>query len=483
MTHDPLLKFTLGSDMQPRRVTQRDAILFALCLIATVSLVHAADEQAGGFGAAVPAAPPVTPISKTGQQLLKDVFEASAVSGPRQPAVVQKLLTQLKREIENDSRLDYVVGVAQLRQGQFKQAAVSFESSIRRSTDNDWPAWQAMIWGHLAERNHAAGLARLDEFAQLIGSVSADEGASPEQREAAEWVGEVMEGLDQTIEAKQKKDRELLDQQAERFEALLSDELFEAYEGGREKIRERARALDWKLDVARSKKGEQEEQSRRKRSDRIADRLKEAEGARDENERSADEWKKWLDKTLPEIERQLGKLEKDYGLLEQRARSLLESNVAINSQLNMVQQMPNPGGAQGIGAEAQRAQAMMQLQYKQYVNQVDYNMTLAKLSQTAQQGLSVQKLRAQTLQRYQKATGEIANSDEKLNDWESRLTTQQKKLATQPAKLTAKKPAKPLPRSFKTLVEFDFDAEQKRIYKQYGLAAAPPAADNDPFTR
>jgi len=440
--------------------------------------VRGAEEDAGGFGSAVPAAvaqPVVAPASKAVERLLGEVFDASAVTGPKQPAVVQKLLAQLKREAGDDARLDYVTGVAQLRQGQFKQAGSHFESSIRRSTDNDWPAWQGLIWGHLADRQYAAGLARLDEYAQLIAGAAPVDDASAAQRDAAQWLGEVLEGLEQTIEARQKKDRELLEQQSERLDSLLSDELFDALEAGREAVRERARALDWKLDTARGKKTEQEEQSRRKRADRIADRLKDAGSARDENERTSDEWKKWLDKTLPEIDRQLGKLEKDYSQLEQRARSLLESNAAINSQLNMMQQFPgagNQGGgqsAQAFAAEAQRAQAAMQLQYKQYVNQVDYNLTLGKLSQTAQQGLAVQKLRAQSLQRYQKATGEIARQDEKLNDWESRLTVHQKKLASQPSRLQAKKPVKPVPKSFKMLVSLDFEAEQNRILAQFGL--------------
>ena len=271
---------------------------------------------------------------------------------------------------------------------------------------------------------------------------------------------------------------------------LLNDELYEAFEAGRENVRERVLALDWKVDTAQGGKARKDEEAKRKRSRRVTEQFENAEEERKEKERSADEWKKWLEKNLTDVDKQLGRLEKDYRYLEQRSKSLMQSILTLEQEAAIISQWPVLPGRdlyqqqqqqqQGMGYfqnDAQKSSALTQLQTRSYVNQIEYNMSLARLSDTSRQGSEMQRSRAQIVQRYEKATGDLSRQKGEIDQWESRLNAQQRKLATKPP--AAKKPAgKPVPRSFKTLCAVDFEVEQQRVYAQFGLK--PPLKQRAP---
>ncbi|MCY2964812.1 MAG: hypothetical protein NT069_14445 [Planctomycetota bacterium] len=427
--------------------------------------------------------------SQRTERALKELFAAGYTPGPKQLAAVQKLLAPLKQELRDDPRLDYLLGVVELRQGQLKPAAAQFESYIRRSEETDWSAWQALIWALFADKQYEAGLNRLIEYGQLVAGMSQEDEATDAQRDAAQWMGEMVEGLEQTVEASQKKSRNLIEEQSGRLRELLNDELYESFEAGRENVRERVLALDWKVDTAQGGKARKDEEAKRKRSRRVTEQFENAEEERKEKERSADEWKKWLEKNLTDVDKQLGRLEKDYRYLEQRSKSLMQSILTLEQEAAIISQWPVLPGRdqyqqqqqqQGMGYfqnDAQKSSALTQLQTRSYVNQIEYNMSLARLSDTSRQGSEMQRTRAQIVQRYEKATGDLSRQKGEIDQWESRLNAQQRKLATKPP--AAKKPAgKPVPRSFKTLCAIDFEVEQQRVYAQFGLK--PPLKQRAP---
>src|SRR4029453_17892969 len=97
----------------------------------------------------------------------------------------------------------------------------------------------------------------------------------------------------------------------------FGDELSEEVEAGREAIRDREFALEQAAGGARQIADKERE---RRKQDKFSKIDKDLEGlgkAKEDAQKSAEEWKEWLDDTLAKADKQLGLLERDYKFLEQ----------------------------------------------------------------------------------------------------------------------------------------------------------------------
>jgi len=89
-------------------------------------------------------------------------------SGPKHLQAAQKKLAAARTLAGEDPRIDFAYGLVLLRHGQSRQAAAQFELAIGRPGATYQPAWKALIWTHLTDRQYEKGLGRLDEFAASV---------------------------------------------------------------------------------------------------------------------------------------------------------------------------------------------------------------------------------------------------------------------------------------------------------------------------
>src|SRR5579863_4234020 len=133
---------------------------------------------------------------------LRAAFDEGYIVGPRRLQAAQKHLADARRLAPGDPRIDYATGLVFLKQGQVKPATAQFDSAIRREGTAYWPAWQAVIWAHLSEKQYETGLARLDEFAVIVRKAEQPDELSEAQREAARWVGQLFEAVSRWPESR-----------------------------------------------------------------------------------------------------------------------------------------------------------------------------------------------------------------------------------------------------------------------------------------
>jgi len=191
---------------------------------------------------------------------LKEAFDVGFQVGPKSMQKAQERFAHVRRLAPGDPRIDYSHGLVLTRQSQMKLAVAQFEAAVGQKGPALWPAWKAAIWGLLAEKQFEPGLNRLVEFAILVHD-KAPESATDEapdesdrefwedQREAARWIGQLLEALSQLPDAK--KFETLFEERQARALDALGEELSMSVEDGRELLRARALELGMAADVAR----------------------------------------------------------------------------------------------------------------------------------------------------------------------------------------------------------------------------------------
>ena len=119
---------------------------------------------------------------------------------------------------------------------------------------------------------------------------------------------------------------------------------------------------------------------------------------------------------------------------------------------------------------------LQQRQNQMFGYRLDYNATVGRMSDVAQQGNEAAQQRADAIHQYETATGQLVKKTADLNKWTNRLTDQKQKLTVQkpPAKANKKGPADKKQFSLKTYLPLDFEIEKERI-----LATLPRPPQDD----
>lgn len=423
--------------------------------------------------------PEAAPALVTGvEELLEEGFKV----GPRQLSLIKKKLEAARAQsADDDPRLDYAYGIILVRQSQIKAAVVQFESAVNRKGPAYWPAWQALIWGQLIDRQYDKGLRRLDEFAKLAGTTEEGAEVSDAQRDAARWMGEILEALDLTVAGKKFHDT-IVEHDATIREAL-GDELSEVLDTGRDIVHERDLEFTQKAGQSRDELEKKLARRRKGQKGKFDSDLVDFDKEKENNARSADEWKKWLDETLEKVDKQLGELEKEYQFQQKRAESLQQSILVAGKELTLLNVQLNVIGGQPLGGgifqmQMGRMQQQAILRQNQLMNyQLEYNATIGRMSQTAQQGQAVHRERGAVVQKYEKATGSLVKKNAELDRWAARVAEKKKKLDVQGVGKPkgARSAADRRIPSLKSYVPFDVDAERARVLEAYGGRPAIPA--------
>jgi hypothetical protein len=457
--------------------------LSRLSIVAGALLVcgigFSAEEPPGAAGPSpFPDAPPA--LVSGVENLLEEGFKV----GPRQlPLVKKKFEAARSLSADDDPRLDYAYGLVLVRQSQNKAALVPLEAAVNRNGPAYWPAWQALIWVQLVDRQYDKGLNRLDEFARRVGQTAEGDPISDSQRDAARWMGEILEALDLTVAGKKFHDT-IVEHDATIRDAL-GDELSEVLDTGREIVHERDLEFTQKAGQSRDEAQKKLARRRKGQKGKFDSDLVDLDKEKENNARSADEWKKWLDETLEKVDKQLGQLEKEYQFQQKRAESLQQSILVTGKEMTLLNvQMSLVGGQQtGSGLfqmQFGRMQQQLILRQNQLMNyQLEYNATIGRMTQTAQQGQGVQQERAAMVRKYEKATGDLVKKNAELDRWAARVAEKKKKLDVQGVSKQkgARAAADRRIPTLKSYVPLDLDAERARLLEAYGVQAVNPATE------
>jgi hypothetical protein len=446
-------------------------IVIGACL-ATAAARAAEPKAAAGRKALTPAAE----AALAGH--LKDAFEEGFVIGPRHLQEALKHLNLARRAAPGDPRVDYAHGLVLLKQSQMKPAVAQFEAALKQDDGRYWPAWQAAIWGYLVDKQFETGLNKLDDYAEVVHAAEKPDEVSEAQRDAARWIGQLIEALTRCADSKKLHD--LLAAHQVHLLETFGDELSEAVEAGRESIRDREFVLEQAVGTARQVADKEKERRKQDRSTRLDKDLEGLGKAKEDANKSAEEWKEWLDETLAKADKQLGLFERDYKFLEQRAQSLMQSITLVGRELTVLQM--------GIGSmnprttdpfTAQNAQFQLQQRQNQMFGyQLDYNATVGRMTDVAQQGSLLTQQRAEAVQRYEKETGQLVKKNADLAKWTARLKDEKQKLTVQkPAAKGGKKAAGDKKQAFtlKSYLPLEFDVEKERVL----TSLAPPPKDDE----
>ncbi len=443
---------------------------------------------------------------------LKEVFDAGFVVGPRSVQDALGRLDKVRRLAPGEPRIEYSHGLVLVKQSQMKLASAQFEAALTEAGPPFWPAWKAAIWSQLVDKRYETGLNRLVEFSILVGKAGTPEGSTDgpaanssvnstvdstaeksaesapaiteAQREAARWIGQLMEAL--ALLPDSKKPKGLIEERQSRVLEALGEDLEFSVEEGRELLRARAAELELAAVAARDTAGQL---AKRRKLDKEFDALDKDKGTPPQTK---EEWKTWIDDLLAKIDKQLGLLDRDFQSLSQRADGLNRSYAQANAQLTAARaNMPLMQRMGPMGMVMLKEQ-MVTYGDQMTAYQVEYNVVVGQMSDVAERASGIADRRADAIARYEKETGDTIPKNPDLDKWATRLSAKRPKMAAKPAAKAVKKdPAdkKRVP-TLKSLMPLDLEQERDDVLAFFGLrpADAPslfeePGAKSDPTAK
>jgi hypothetical protein len=444
-------------------------LLLAACLLAAA--VRASDVNAENDRRTSPESANAAALAEH----LEAALEEGYVIGDSHLQNAQKRLALARRAASGDPRIDYVQGLILLRQLQIEPACAHFEAARKLDRGRFWAAWQAEIWGHFINKQYEPAFAILNEYAKLVAHAEKSDEVSEAQRHAAHWIGHLLGAL--SLCAELQKVRGLLTTQDAHLQATFAGELLEELEAGRESIHEREAVLDQASIVAQETAERKREHRNRERASKLEKEIERLGKTESDDKKTAAEWKEWLETTLARADRQIGLLERDYQYLERRAESVMQSITLVGQEITALQvgagtfnRPPSRNAGTPLNPDSDvRLRLGQMLGY-----QMEYNATIGRMELVVQQGNMLANQRAEVIQRYQNATGELVQKDANLDNWATHLKKSKQKLMVQkPQGKGRKNPpdGQKQPYSLKVYLPLDLMVEKAHVLATF----APPA--------
>ncbi len=405
-----------------------------------------------------------------GRQLV-DMFHAGFGRGSNPLKEARRHYDAAKEKAKGDPRVDYAFGLVLLKQLHSKDALAQFES-VTKSAPDYWPGWQALIWCHFAAKDHAQGYSQLTELARRLAVSKTD---LAERQASAEWVGQVIAAVQKSADTI--KQREALLREDEALKEIFGPELQPSYADGKATVNSLHATLEDDVQQTRELMQAKQDKERAEKGGQVAKDLEASAEKRESLKKSAEEWKKTLDEQVANFDKQLSRLEKDYEFLQKRLVSIAASQLQLNTELALLDQSVKKSKDKDTVApqaieNRKAALGMQQLKY-----QVDADQSLAATMVVSQKAQVVAMQKVAAIRQYEKATGQLVQSDASLDKWQGRLTKEGEKLKSPPK-------GKPAPvankinqvRSFHTYVDLDLALERDRLLDSFGVAIPEPNA-------
>ncbi|MCY2962620.1 MAG: hypothetical protein NT069_03045 [Planctomycetota bacterium] len=467
--------------------------LLCLSALACGLTVYADTSRSSAHGEESPVESGASPdgksaLSNTARALVLEMTAIGLNPGPHQIPILLKPLKPLRRELGEDPRIDYLLGIAQLRHGKYKPAVTHLEEYLRKSSDSDPHTRQLLIWGKLVDRRYEAGFYELAEFARSLRRTSSTDDESDDLEMAAEWVGEIFAAMDALISTTDKPSRQRLESCEAQLRDSLEGNLEGSFEIGKGATRARLQALGWKGDSNRQSQNAAKGMPAPPRKGRSSKQKAPDPADLMENTKPTEEARPVVATALADVERRLVHLEHQFLSLKNRVQQQSQTSGVIGDELAITREapvlvtdfgdlrseLPSKGPFGGNPASpffenaADRADVVAQLEYRYYISRVDYNHLVERLAQTTREGVSVSGVRAELLEKTPRGAARATDSISGDYVWRTRLDAVPKPVALQPVTVKGKKGIT-TPRSLRDVMPLDIEGERRRIHRLFGV--------------
>lgn len=434
-----------------------------------VACCAAAPDAVGGADAPAIGVEPLQPVSVDAgfharfTRLLDDGFQ-------RQTNTVSDALARsqsLQTSRPDDPRIEYALALISLKNFQQTEAIAHLEAAIQ--VDPAYlPAWRLLLGLQLKGREYQKLTERLYELADVVGGAA--EAPPPQQvrEQTAEYLGRVVAFLQGPL-----GDYEVAEQAcrlAQNLDALLGEDLHEAYTAGRIALtREHHALLDEEQVLIAAAQVDQAQQ--------LADA--EAEGAqleseRDNVKRTQEQWDAIIKEEVGEIDSKLEALKKRNDSVQQEQTALSEAITVVRVEMQRLAALRDsalregtrerPANARGIDVRL----AALELELNQYLSQ--YDAASQEQAQILQAANGLMGQRQKSIARYQQATGRAADRIKQLDRWTDRVEATAEATKRQPADdARSVNVLRRRTRTWTTYDNFDLDAEKTRLMAEYAI--------------
>ncbi|QDT46494.1 Serine/threonine-protein kinase PrkC [Symmachiella dynata] len=409
--------------------------------------------------------------------LVKNILEEGlGQSGKSAVEAAEQYAVEARRLCDNDPRLDYALGLVNLKNFRPSEALKHFDAAKHRADYPYLPAEQAEIWYLLSRKEYEPGL---DRLAQLVKTLSDSPAAWPDtatRTNTAHWVGRVVAFL-QGPGSGRKVDK-ALQRPGMDFRESLSAPYRPAYDAGQLMTQLTHQQLQTRVDEIRKNTQTAQLDKRNVKQEELADRREELAGQRNDIKRDAKQWKEWLEDQTSQADEKLNELEKEYITLEEQDKSLRRSIQSLQFEIQLYSQSgPDIGSGNaretnfGNGDVTRRRLFTLQDQMMRYHAQLHAVWRQASIVNRNAQTLMNERRAAE--RRYEKETGTFLEKNVKLEKWTKRLKRQEQRLKANPvvtsAELTDAERRLGILRSY---VDLDWDELQQQILKTYQAAGS-----------
>lgn len=413
------------------------------------------------------AAEPPSPADSALAERLSNLFQIGYARGPKAFDQVQSLYESLSKDSKQDPRVDYAHGLVLLRLMKNKEAREQFLVATKREGTPYWPAWEAVIWSEFNSKDYAAGYPHLLEFAHLI-QTSTDLSIEGKQ-DAIYWMGRVMAALELTLDSAKNRDTWL------HWDARLTDQLQEDemddFNRGKEDAHAQHALLEQDVRSLKEKAKKQQEETLQKRQKQIDKSLDAVKTKRDSLKKSAAEMKEVLTEQSESFQKQMARLEKEYTFLERRSAVLVTTMAGIDQEILVLQRQRRNVSNNNLG---DLDRAISALQSQRLIYSAEFMKVSASADQVSANARALAQERAEFLDEYQRATGEIVDADTETEKWKTRTLNQEK--ALKKAKASAKPPVPAakiqMVKTFRTYLDLDLLSERDQVLASFGAEPA-----------
>ncbi|TWU12566.1 Serine/threonine-protein kinase PrkC [Symmachiella macrocystis] len=409
--------------------------------------------------------------------LVKNLLEEGlGQSGKSAVEAAEQYAVEARRLCNNDPRLDYALGLVNLKNFRPSEALEHFTAAKHRADYPYLPAEQAEIWYLLSRKEYEPGL---DRLAQLVKTLSDSPAAWPDtatRTNTAHWVGRVVAFL-QGPGSGRKVDK-ALQRPGMDFRESLSASYRPAYDAGQLMTQLNHQQLQTRVDDIRKDTQTAQLDKRNEKQEELADRREELAGQQNDIKRDAKQWKEWLEDQTSQADEKLNELEKEYITLEEQDKSLRRSIQSLQYEIQLYRQSgPDIGSGNaretsfGNGDVTRRRLFTLQDQMMRYHAQLHAVWRQASIVNRNAQTVMNERRTAE--RRYEKETGTFLEKNVKLEKWTKRLKRQEERLKANPvvtsAELTDAERRLGILRSY---VDLDWGDLQRQILKTYQAAGS-----------
>lgn len=428
------------------------SVIVGLLLACPANLAHSAPQPAGA--------------SQSTATTVRALLDIGLKDGPEALTKSRRHWAQNRMAALRDARVDFAWGLILRKHGKNREAERQFLTASGRTNPKYLPARQAVVWMKFATGDMKSGLLQLEA---LFREVVSGRGVTEDDRIAsARWIGRVTAALKKrTLSKRDAKKVESLQSRAER---LLKGRLTEAYKAGIEDLAKRAKEIEseaLKKRLASRKRKTKQTAARKKK---LAGRKTAIGKQKAALQRSAKQWREWLESQEKAAKSVLQKHMNELRILDSRRQAVSRSMNLVSQEWREVARgrVTGPLGRVAIKQEQLRLEQKYLGYYKNYLA------TVAAMHRVRKSALVVMGQYRQTVKQYEAGTGKLARKSKTLDAWQKTLKQQEQTLKTKPpAAAPGKGPLIAQNSSLSPYVYFDVGRERERLLKSLSNGKTP----------